>query len=78
MTKLLFQFALLSIVWFLIWASVSGPLGLYVIAALKKTVTPVRRCCGARWWSMGVAPSACMLACCITKSSTRRLTMCYR
>lgn len=36
MTKPLFQFALLSIVWFLIWASVSGPLGLYVIATLKK------------------------------------------
>lgn len=36
MTKPLIQFALLSIVWFLMWASVSGPLGLYLIMLLKK------------------------------------------
>lgn len=37
MTKQLFQLTALALIWFVVWASVSGPLGLYVTTALKKS-----------------------------------------
>lgn len=36
MTKVLFQFAAISVIWFLVWASVSGPLSLFATSWLKK------------------------------------------